>query len=141
MNSKVEIQEKIQNKIHKLNNNNASQHSDIPIKIIKSNSGIFRNFLYVNINSSIKSSLFSPCLKTADITVFYKKGKRDLKDNYRSVSILTVLSKLNERSMFKQISEFFENIFSKNHCEFRKGYSTQQCLLSNAREMEKVCKQ
>ena len=44
----------------------------------------------------------------------YKKGKRDLKDNYRPVSILPVLSKLYERSMFKQISEFFENIFSKN---------------------------
>ena len=60
----------------------------------------------------------------------YKKGKRDLKDNYRPVSILPVLSKLYERSMFKQISEFFENIFSKNQCGFRKGHSTQQCLLA-----------
>ena len=32
--------------------------------------------------------------------------------------------------MFKQISEFFENIFSKNQCGFRKGHSTQQCLLA-----------
>ena len=31
--------------------------------------------------------------------------------------------------MFKQISEFFENIFPKNQCGFRKGHSTQQCLL------------
>ena len=31
--------------------------------------------------------------------------------------------------MFK-ISEFFENIFSKNQCGFRKGHSTQQCLLA-----------
>ena len=35
-----------------------------------------------------------------------------------------------ERSMFKQISEFFENIFSKNQCGFRKGHNTQQCLLT-----------
>ena len=91
MNSKVEIQEKIQNKIHKLNNNNASQHSDIPIKIIKSNSDIFSDFLFVNINSSIKSSLFLSCLKTADIMPINKKGKRDLKDNYRPVSTLPVL--------------------------------------------------
>ena len=32
--------------------------------------------------------------------------------------------------MFKQISEFFENIFSKNQCGSRKGHSTQQCLLA-----------
>ena len=31
--------------------------------------------------------------------------------------------------MFKQIPRFFENIFSKYQCVFRKGFSTQQCLL------------
>ena len=122
--------EKIQKEIYNLNSNKASQHSDIPTKIIKSNSDIFSDFQYKSINSSIKSSLFLSCLKTADIMPIYKKGKRDLKDNYRPVSILPVLSKLYERSMFKQISEFFENIFSKNQYGFRKGHSTQQCLLA-----------
>ena len=91
---KEEIQREIQNLNNNNNNNNkASQHSDIPTKIIKSNSDIFSYFLYVSINSSIKSSLFPSCLKMADITPIYKKGKRDLKDNYRSVSILSVLPK------------------------------------------------
>ena len=120
--------EKNQKEIHKLKINKASQHSDIHTKIIKSN--LFSDFLYVSINSSVNSSLFPSCLKTADITPIYKKGKKDLKDSYRPVSILPVLSKLYERSMFKQISEFFENIFSKNQCGFRKGHSTQQCLLA-----------
>ena len=64
--------EEIQKGIHKLSNNKASQHSDIPTKIIKSNFDIFNDFLCVSINSSIKSSLFPSCLKTADI---YNKGK------------------------------------------------------------------
>ena len=38
--------EEIQNEIYKLNNNKASQHPDIPTKIIKSNSDIFSDFLY-----------------------------------------------------------------------------------------------
>ena len=28
------------------------------------------------------------------------------------------------------MSQFFENIFSKYQCGFRKGFSTQQCLLA-----------
>ena len=89
--------------------NKASQHSDIDTKIIKSN--LFSDFLYVSINSSINSSLFPTCLKTAAITPIYKKDKEDWNDNYRPVSILPVLLKSYERSMFKQISEFFKNIF------------------------------
>ena len=31
--------------------------------------------------------------------------------------------------MFAQISAFFDNVFSKHQCGFRKGYSTQHCNL------------
>ena len=54
---------------------------------MKSHSDIFSDFLCVIINSSIKSFSFPSCLKKVDITPSYKKGKRDLKDNYRPVSI------------------------------------------------------
>ena len=53
-----------------------------------------------------------------------------MKDNYRPVRTVPILSKLYGRNMFKQISEFFENIFSKNQCGFRKDHSTQQCFLA-----------
>ena len=32
--------------------------------------------------------------------------------------------------MFKQMSFFLENIFSKGHCIFRKSFLTQQCYLT-----------
>ena len=32
--------------------------------------------------------------------------------------------------MFEQMSQFFENIFSKYQREFPKGFSTKQCLLA-----------
>ena len=34
------------------------------------------------------------------------------------------------KQMFKQIRDFMENAFSKFQCGFRKGYSTQQCLIA-----------
>ena len=53
-----------------------------------------------------------------------------MENNYRSVSILSNISKICERLLFKQISEYFEPILSKFQCGFRKGYSAQHCLLA-----------
>ena len=91
---------------------------------------ILADFLCTNINSSFKSSSFPSCLKMADLTSLPKKDKKDLKENYRPVSILPVFLKVFERSMFAQMSSFFDNFLSKQQYGFRKGYSTQQCLFA-----------
>ena len=105
--------EDIKRNILKLDKNKASQHSEIPIKIIKENLDIFVDFLCTNINSSFKSTSFPSCLKIADVTPLNKKGKKDLKENYRPASILPIFSKVFERSMFAQMSSFFDNFLSK----------------------------
>ena len=64
------------------------------------------------------------------ILPFVQKSKKDIKGNYRPVSILPNLSKIFEKCMFEQMSQFFENIFPRYQCGFRKGFSTQQCLLA-----------
>ena len=125
----VEVdQQQIEKEILKLDANKASQSSDIPIKIVKENIDVFSDFLCSSFNSSIKLSKFPESLKQADITPAYKKGKKDIKANYRPVSILPNLSKVFEKLMFKQMSQFFQNIFSKYQYGFRKGFSTQHCL-------------
>ena len=97
----------IETEIRLLKLNKASQYSDIPTKIIKENSNIFSNLICESINNSIKSSIFSSCLKHADVTPLHTKCNKSLKENYRPVSILPILSKVFERSMFKQMSIFF----------------------------------
>ena len=97
----------IETEIRLLKLNKASQYSDIPTKIIKENSDIFSNFICESINNSIKSSIFPSCLKHADVTPLHKKCNKSLKENYRPVSILPILSKVFERSIFKQMSSFF----------------------------------
>ena len=60
--------EEIQKEIHELNKLNTNKASNgIPTKLIKSNSDILSDFLYVSITASIKSPLFPTCLKTASI--------------------------------------------------------------------------
>ena len=64
------------------------------------------------------------------MTPVHKKDAKTSKDNYRPVSILSDISKIHERLLFKQISEYFEPILSKFQCGFRKGFSAQHCLLA-----------
>ena len=101
----------IETEIRLLKLNKASQYSDTPTKIIKENLDIFSNFICESINNSIKSSIFPSCLKHADVTPLHKKCNKSLKENYRPVSILPILSKVFERSMFKQMSSFLMTYF------------------------------
>lgn len=43
--------------------------------------------------------------------------------------------------MHSQISDYFEIIFSKFQCHFRKGYSTQDCLLTRVETCKKATDQ
>ena len=87
------------------------------------------DYLCDSINALFKSLMFPNSLKLADVTPIHKKGMKELKEDYRSVSILPTLSKMLERIIFVQISSSFGNAFSKYQYGFRKVYSTQHCNL------------
>ena len=69
-------------------------------------------------------------LKLADVTPVYKKKSKNLKDNYRPVSILSNISKIYERCLYDQIEVFFDSVLSKYQCGFRRGYNAQHCLIT-----------
>ena len=112
--------EKIEREIMRLNKNKASQKSDIPIRIIKDNVDIFADFLCETVNCTIKTSNLPSCLKLADITPLHEKGRKDTKENYRPVSILPILSKMFERTLFEQISGFLSIFYQKNNADSEK---------------------
>jgi hypothetical protein len=51
------------------------------------------------------------------------------KTNYRPVSVLPAISKLFERTIFDQLSSFFENHFHPFLSAFRSGHGCQTALL------------
>ena len=59
-------------------------------------------------------------------------------ENYRPISILPNVSKIYERCLYDQIATYFEHIFSRYQCSFRKGYSAQQCLLAMIEKWKKT---
>ena len=66
------------------------------------------------------------------------KGVHSKKTNYQPVSLLPNISKIFERCMHRQISEYFETVLSKFQCGFRKGYSTQNCVLAMVENRKKA---
>ena len=60
--------DKIKKENNRLNKNKASQQSDIPTKIIHDNVDLFPDFIAGSLKGTIKTSIFSCCLKLADIT-------------------------------------------------------------------------
>ena len=113
-----------------LDTTKACQDTDIPTKILKENADIFSDYLFAYHNASVvKSSKFLSILTLADMIPVFKKGEKECKNNYRPVSILCNMSKIFERIIFGQISNYMESFSSKYLCSFRKGFSTQHCLL------------
>ena len=49
--------------------------------------------------------------------------------NYRPVSLLPIVSKLFERNMYNQILAYIDTFLSPYLFGFRKGHSTEQCLI------------
>ena len=72
---------------------------------------------------------FPDLLKYAEIAALFKKLDRLCKENYRPVSILTAVSKVFEKMYCRQLTSYFERIFSKYLSGFRQKYSCQSTLL------------
>ena len=58
----------------------------------------------------------------------FTKEDRLNKENYRPVSLLSHMSKVFERLVYKQTETFINNKLSINLSGFRKNYNTQYCL-------------
>ena len=123
--------------IQSLDTNKTAQDSDIPTKLLKENCDIYSEILLKNFNNSIITSTFPSNLKLANVTPIFKKNDATKKENYRPICILPNISKIYEKVLYKQISSFFDNFFSKYQCGFRKGFSSQHCLLAMLEKWKK----
>ena len=80
-------------------------------------------------NEAITTLTFFNILKHTNTRSAYKKDSRNKVHNYYPMSILINLSKVYEKCLFNEMAIHFEDILSKYQCGFRKGFSSQQCLI------------
>ena len=81
------------------------------------------------INLMVSEGCFPDQAKIASITLAFKKDDRTLKTNYRPISVLSALSKVLEKYLFKQMTDYFDNIFSEYLSGFRKRYGCHHILM------------
>jgi len=115
--------------INDLNPKKTTGADSIPAKILKRSIDIVKEPLTQLFNNSIDKSEFPSDMKLANVSPLFKKNDSTMKQNYRPISVLSSISKVFERIMFKQISLFMTNILSPYLCGFRKGFNAQQALL------------
>ena len=121
--------EEIGKEIKQLNPKKASIENDMPSKVLVGTEDIVSQYLSNIYNNSKNKQKYPISLKVADVTPIHKAKEKYLSKNYRPVSLIPIVSKLFERNMFDQISSYIENFLSPYLFGYRKGHSTEQCLI------------
>lgn len=123
--------------INCLKNKSTAGCDEIPVKILKKVSTMIAEPLSIIINQSFNNNHFPNNLKYAEIKPLFKKGKTNISDNYRPVSVLPSFSKIFEKIAFEQMSEFMEhnNIFANEQFGFRKGQNTTNAVMDLVNEI------
>ena len=115
----------------KMKPKSSSGHDDLSSILLKYISSDIISILTRIINQSLCTGIFPDSLKIAKITPIFKKGDPHITDNYRPISLLPVISKILEKTVFLQVYDYFtENkLLYDSQYGFRKYHSTEFAAL------------
>ena len=116
-------------KLRSLNPRKSCGFDLIPAKFLRLGANVICKSLTPIINESLESAVFPTTLKQAEVSPIFKKGDPLLKGNYRPVSILTSISKIFEKIIHEQLSDYFQAFLNESLAAYRKNYSCENVLL------------
>ena len=84
-------------------------------------------------NSSLANGIFSDDWKSARVTPLFKHGERSDIDNYRQISVISIIGKVFERIIYNQLFAFLSdhNILSKHQSGYLDN-RTQKCVVNDS---------
>ena len=87
--------------------------------------------LTLMINQVFNTGIFPERLKLAKVIPVFKKGDSKLINDYRPIRLLPVISKVLEKIIANQLSQYFEDnkLFHDNQYGFRTGLSTEYATI------------
>lgn len=120
------VEDQIVKIIMSLDNKYSTGNDDIPITVIKTALPFICTPLTHIINHSLISGIFPEKFKTARVIPIFKKGNVEDVKCYRPVSLLPVFSKILEKVVFNQFSNYLETneLLDNQQHGFRSNKST-----------------
>ena len=112
-----------------LKSNKAVGHGGLHAVFLKCSGDNMATSLCNVFNASISSCDFPSTLEWAYINPIYKKKDNLCKENYRSVNVFAVVSKIFERILSDQLMAYFVSILSHSLSAYKPGYSCQHVIL------------
>ena len=106
-------------------------HDGISPELLKLVNDDISSCITLIINQSLTSGIFPDKLKIAKVTPVHKTCDKKHINNYRTISVLPVISKVFETVIFDQLTEYFtnNNLFNSQQYGFRKNESTELAAL------------
>ena len=116
-----------------LSSSKATGHDRISPKLLKDSSGVITSSLTQIFNQSLLTGVFPDDLKVAIISPIFKSERKLECNNYRPISVLSVVAKVFEKPISNQLSTFLETIgiLTQQQAGFRKKNSTETSLLNS----------
>ena len=112
-----------------------SKSETFPAKFLKDCIAVVASSSGLIFNKSIQSDIYPNNLKIARICPTYKgKGSKSSPDNYRPISVLSVIARTFEKFVHDQLSEFFKDSFYKFQSGFGQNHSIQTALLNTTNQ-------
>ena len=117
----------VEKAINSLKSKKTQDCDGLSTELIKSIKDDLLKPLTIIINQVINTAIFPSKLKVARVAAVYKNGEKTILNNYRPISILPIISKIIERILHTQISEYFCNkkLLYSSQYGFRSGHSTE----------------
>ncbi len=113
-----------------LNATNSIGSDGISLRFLRDALCVIVPFFTCIINTSLVTGVFPESWKHALVVPLFKNGDPDVVSNYRLVSIIPIVSKILEKIVAIQLSNYLENnnLFTASHHGFRPKLSTETAL-------------
>ena len=114
-----------------LDDRKSTGHVNLPVRLLKIAAEIIVPRLVSIYNLCLRSGVFPKAMKIAKIVALFKAGCRFSVTNYRPISLLPVFSKIFEKIVHKQVSNYLElkKIIFESQFGFQKKKSTLHSLI------------
>ena len=112
-----------------LDTNKATGSDEIPARLLKETASIIVPSICKLFNKSLEQGTVPQDWKLENVVPVYKKGDKEHTENYRPISLLPIISKVFERSIFMNIRRQFSRAIHDHQHGFLQGKSCVTNLL------------